>query len=441
MENYQERWKQLLSAKRFKINSGEEDSRNEFHKDYDRVIFCSAFRRLGKKTQVHPLANNDHIHTRLTHSLEVSSVGRSLGQKFGEFLHVRGDLPTGITTQDIAAIVQAACLAHDIGNPPFGHAGEYAVRHWFKENQAKIRWDDRHELNDLLFFEGNAQGFRVVTQIENRRFEGGLNLTYATLGTLVKYPWFASVKDIEKKQKFNFFKTEEKIARDIFAEIGLFDANKNKFERHPLSYLMEGADDICYKVLDIEDGLELGLLRYDEVKSLLVKLAGNEYDPDRIENEWSERRKIYYLRARAIKNLIKEVIGVCTKNYEKIMRSEFHGDLISKVGGDVEKGIKKAKKITQENIFLYKRKVHLELGAYETMSTILASLIEAVNEYKEEGKEVSFKSQLIKRLVGPSYFPEDKSYYENYMLIMDQVSGMTDDYATYIAGQLRGYVR
>lgn len=441
MNGYQKKWGMLLSAKRFKkSNSEQADTRNEFHKDYDRIIFCSAFRRLGKKTQVHPLSKNDHIHTRLTHSLEVSSVGRSLGQKFGEYLHERKELPGTITSQDIAAIVQVACLAHDIGNPPFGHAGEYAIRHWFKENINKLCLTDRHELNDFLYFEGNAQGFRVVTQIENRRLQGGLNLTYATLGALVKYPWLSSCELAEYKRKFNFFKSEEEIASEIFGELGLVNNETNLISRHPLSYLMEGADDICYKVLDIEDGLELGLLRYEEVEGLLVKLAGREYEPNRIEEGWSDRRKIYYLRSRAIKNLINEVLKICKDNYDDILRSEFQGDLISRISGDIADGIVMAKELTNKNIFLCKRKIQLELGAYETISTILEALIDSVNEHKRGGN-ISFKSERIMDLIGRRYYDEKASHYENYMLITDQVSGMTDDYASYIAGQLRGYVR
>lgn len=441
MAAFQEKWNRLLSVKRYKKSSSQEaDTRNEFHKDYDRIIFCSAFRRLGKKTQVHPLSKNDHIHTRLTHSMEVSSVGRSLGQKAGEYLQSQGDLPNSILPQDIAAIVQAACLAHDIGNPPFGHAGEYAIRHWFKENRNKLCLANLQELHDFLLFEGNAQGFRVVTQIENRRLQGGLNLTYATLGTLVKYPWFSNCELAKNKKKFNFYKAEQELVYEIFHELNLVDNSSQNISRHPLSYLMEGADDICYKILDIEDGLELALLRYSEVEEILVKLAGKEYDSSQIDKNWSDRRKIYYLRSRAVKNLISKALTIFIENYEKIMRSEFEGDLVSKVVGDEAEGMVCAQELTKENIFLCKRKIQLEIGAYETVSTILESLIDSVNEHKRDG-EVSFKSQRIMDLIGRRYFDKSASHYDNYLLITDQLSGMTDDYASYIAGQLRGYIK
>ncbi|MCB4747076.1 MAG: dNTP triphosphohydrolase, partial [Sulfurovum sp.] len=232
--------KNLLSKKRFHSqNNFHEDEkediyRTSFHKDYDRVIFSNSFRRLSKKTQVHPLSKNDHVHNRLTHSLEVASVGRSLGIRAGEFFKNKDD---SINPYDVGYIVQTACLAHDIGNPPFGHAGEEVIKEWFAKNKGKdfLKEPDLEELNDFLHLDGNAQSFRIVTQLENYIQKGGLKLTFASLGTLVKYPYTSDKCAEISKSKFNFFKSEEVFAKKLFEELGLYE--EENFIRHPLSYL------------------------------------------------------------------------------------------------------------------------------------------------------------------------------------------------------------
>ncbi len=299
---------------------------------------------------------------------------------------------------------------------------------------------NQDEINDFIRFEGNAQGLRVVTQIENRKFHGGLKLTYSTLGTLIKYPWFSNHSLAQSKNKFNFYIAEKDIARDIFSNLGLYDQTTDLYSRHPLSYLMEAADDICYKVLDIEDGLELGLLRLNEVGDILEKLAGKHLIKKDIESDWSERRKIYYMRSRAIKNLISLSSKVFIRNYKSIMENRFEGDLVSKISGKEKEGIKESKILTEKNIFLSKRKIQLELGAYETISAILNSLICCINEHKSN-QQVSFKAQRIKDLIGNNYFNPKDSYYNNYLLVTDQASGMTDDFASYTANQLRGVLK
>lgn len=198
-------WDKLLTSKRLGITDKSGDGiRTEYYRDYDRIVFSASFRRLARKTQVHPLSFNDHIHNRLTHSIEVSSVGRSLGLAVG--LKIEDKLPSDITAVDFASIIQAACVAHDIGNPPFGHAGEYAIRQWFSENINLIDESlSDAQKQDLMSFEGNAQGFRIVSQLENHYKDGGLRLTFATLGALIKYPWESSHKLTTEKDKFNVF--------------------------------------------------------------------------------------------------------------------------------------------------------------------------------------------------------------------------------------------
>ncbi len=432
-------WEKLLSKRRLNkaTASDESDIRSEFHKDYDRIVFSSAFRRLGRKTQVHPLSNNDHIHTRLTHSIEVGSVGRSLGHNVGTFLEENSELPQGIQAQEIGAIVQAACLAHDIGNPPFGHAGEFAIRHWFKENGDKLVLQSKRERNDFEIFEGNAQGLRVVTNIENNYGKGGLKLTFATLGTLIKYPWFSDHALAESKGKFNFFQSERKIVQDLMRDLGLECLNGQQYLRHPLSYLMEAADDICYKILDIEDALELNILKFEDVSVIFNNLAGieNDYYSD-IGDEFSSRRRVSTIRSKAIDNLIKKVTDIFKLNYEDIMSGNFSGDLISRMEGIEKRGIDEAKRITKSNIFLHRRKIELELGSYETLDRILSAFVCAANEVKRG--QVSFKSQRVMDLMGVNKFTDSMDYHECYLRITDMVSGMTDNHATHVANQLLG---
>lgn len=436
-------WGKLLCCKRLGQEGGSDNiASNEFRKDYDRVVFCSAFRRLGRKTQVHPLAKHDHVHTRLTHSIEVGSVGRTLGYKIGNWLVAEQFLPDGFVPDDLASILQAACLAHDIGNPPFGHAGEYAIRHWFRENEQELRqcgMDDRVE--DFTKFEGNAQGFRIVSQLENRRNEGGLRLTYATLASLVKYPWFSN--DKRASSKFNFYHAEKNISYELFTALGLVssEGNISVFKKHPLSYLLEAADDICYKVLDIEDAIEMELVHFNEVETVLKKVAGNFMDVSVNRSGWSKRRKISELRSKCIKSLIQEVEQIFIENYQSIMSGSFSGDLLSRVDGEIKTGLDEIDRFARENIFIHRRKIELELGAYEIIATILDAAITSIKESRSGN--MSFKSSRVAELLGGNRYNKklsDIDFYQSCLLVVDQVSGMTDNYAMYIANQLRGVI-
>jgi dGTPase len=432
-------WNKLLSKKKLSHASEEteEMSRSEYHKDYDKIVFSSAFRRLGRKTQVHPLSNHDHIHTRLTHSIEVGSVGRSLGIMVGNFLKAKNVLPSNVSPHEIGAIVQAACLAHDIGNPPFGHAGEYAMRQWFKENGNILSLTKVSERNDLEIFEGNAQGFRVVSNVENNFNDGGLHLTCATLGTLVKYPWFSEHALAKSKGKFNFFQTEKPIIEKVAGELGLKKNGDFQYARHPLSYLMEAADDICYKILDIEDALELGMIQFEDAYDVFNKLSG-EISPyyAEIGIEHTSRRRIIPLRSKAIENLIQKCFDVFVENYDDIMAGNYASELIMDIGDIELSGIEAAKIITNENIFLNRRKIELEIGAYTTLETILNAYITAINELKND--QISFKSQRVLDLMGANKIDKNSSYHECYLRVTDLVSGMTDNHATHVASQLSG---
>ena len=302
-------WHTLLTRERFgkPVQSSEELGRSAFHKDHDRIIFSGAFRRLGRKTQVHPVSSNDHIHTRLTHSLEVACVGRSLGMRVGEML--REALPRWCDPGDLGVIVQSACLAHDIGNPPFGHSGEDAIRHWFQQADERGWLDALSEAEraDFLGFEGNAQGFRVLTQLEYHQFDGGTRLTYATLGSYLKYPWTARHADAQgyKKHKFGCYQSELPLLEQIARKLGLPQLENERWARHPLVYLMEAADDICYGLIDLEDGLEMDLLDYPEVEALLLDLVGDDLPETyrQLGPRDSRRRKLAILRGKAIEHL------------------------------------------------------------------------------------------------------------------------------------------
>lgn len=434
------KWQTLLTTKRYgHAEIGEDEiGRSHFHKDQDRIIFSSAFRRLGRKTQVHPMALNDHIHTRLTHSIEVGSLGRSLGIRVGE--QIKDQLPQWASPYDIGMIVQSACLAHDIGNPPFGHAGEYAIRDWFKRHNDSVLLEELtpEQRLDLKTFEGNAQGFRVVTCIENHLFDGGLRLTYPTLGALLKYPWSAEYAG--SKGKFSAYQTELEILNKLGRELGLVPQGPNRWCRHPLTYLMEAADDICYAILDLEDAIELNILSFDEIKPILLQLCGDtSYDDEIFATAASSRRKISALRGKAMEFMVGSAVQAYIDNQDAIMRGEYNGELLHDGDPGVKEGLSRAKSLARERVFPDTRKTELEVGAYTTLGVLLEAFCDAVYEnYRTEGQELSYRSERIISLMG-IHAPHPKlPLYNAYMRALDFISGMTDYYAAYLARQIGG---
>lgn len=433
-------WSDLLTTRRYGHESltAEEVGRSHFHKDHDRIIFSSAFRRLGRKTQVHPMALNDHIHTRLTHSIEVGSLGRSLGIRIGEL--IAEALPPWTTPHDIGLIVQSACLAHDIGNPPFGHAGEYAIRDWFRRRKDDPRFSALSvaERLDLQTFEGNAQGFRVVTCIENNLFDGGLRLTYPTLGTMLKYPWTAERGG--KRGKFSCFIAELDILQRLAGELGLIRLDQHCWCRHPLAWLMEAADDICYAILDLEDAIELHLLSFDEVKPILLQLCGDlEFDDAIFASQASARRKISALRGKAMENMVNSAVGAFMAHYEAIMQGQYRGELLADGDPMVRDGLARAKQLARERVFPDTRKAELEVGAYTTLGVLLDAFIDAVWELHTDGpEELGYRSQKILNLMGIHAPQAEQPLYQSYMRALDFIGGMTDTYATYLARQIGG---
>ncbi len=431
-------WHALLSANRLcnPHPAIHELGRTDFHKDHDRIVFSSAFRRLGRKTQVHPMSENDHVHTRLTHSIEVGSVGRSLGHMVGE--RIAAKLPAHVSPADIGAIVQAACLAHDIGNPPFGHAGEYAIRDWFRQPQHAYLLQPLTELQqlDLQTFEGNAQGFRVITQLENHRYNGGLRLTYSTLGALLKYPW--TVEHAGEKEKFACYQAEKQHLQRIADELGLPQLAPGKWARHPLSYLMEAADDICYAVLDLEDGIEIGLLKYLQVEPIFLTLAG---DSPLLREELAEaptvRRKISLLRGKAIQKAVNAVADAFVAQHDDLLAGQLSGDILRTCPSHIVDSIVSAKTLAREQIFNDRRKVEVEVGAHSTLDVLLDAFLNAVHQLITSERQ-SFRSKRILDLMEYSVPQRNWSHYQAYMRVLDFIGGMTDNYAQYLARQVSG---
>lgn len=438
-------WANLLSRKRLGVSQPEqtEIGRSHFQKDIDRIIFSSAFRRLDRKTQVHPLPENDNIHTRLPHSLEVSSVGRSLGTKVGQRLddELR---EIGIDPSNIGDIVQAACLAHDIGNPPFGHSGEAAIRSWFRAtaNQEFVKDLTPAELNDFQNFEGNAQGLRIITKLEYYLFEGGMRLTYATLGTFLKYPWASDFIPTAGKNKYGCNQTEREILQEIATELGLIARSTTAWYRHPLSYLMEAADDICYALIDLEDGIEMGFITYREA----IDILGIIVDFDKIPPLHSScqgnellNRQIAIARGRAMNTAIEAVVDTFMQHKDDLLHGNFsYEDPIAACGGRVKECIELAKHTAQAKIFNNPRKIQIEVGSYATIEVLLDAFIKSAYLLKNSDcdRVFSAKHQAILELMGTHQPQPEWSLHHSYMHILDFVSGMTDDRAVSIAKQV-----
>ncbi|GHC38233.1 deoxyguanosinetriphosphate triphosphohydrolase [Aidingimonas halophila] len=441
----QMQWERLLAPTRLNDKprgSREEIGRSPFHKDHDRIVFAGSFRRLGRKTQVHPLTDNDHIHTRLTHSLEVGCVGRSLGMMVGEGLSHR--LPDWITPADLGVIVQAACLAHDIGNPPFGHAGEYAIRDWFKradqEPDGLLDGLSDTERADLLTYEGNAQGFRIVTQIEYNQFRGGMRLTGATLGTLLKYPW--TVEYGGAAGKFGSYQSEKHLLAEVARRLGLKSRGDWVWCRHPLAWLVEAADDICYALLDLEDGLEMDILRFEEVTEVLMHIAGGvPADYESMERDGvSQRRRIAALRGAAMERAVTDVAEVFVQHEQELLNGALKEDLLELCHPDLGWGVGAAKRLARERIFQNERKAKLEIGAYTTLGILLEAFIGAAHELHYTGHS-SFKHQRVLALIGENTPRPSWSLYDSYRRMLDFIGGMTDHFAVDLAQEMGGRLK
>ncbi len=437
-------WQELLNAARLgQRPSKDETGRTAFLSDHDKIIFSGAFRRLARKTQVHPLATNDHVHNRLTHSLEVSCVGRTLGIRVGEKLQQAQRLPAQTAATDLGDIVQSACLAHDIGNPPFGHTGERAIRAWFADQGLTfIAGLPEHQQRDFTCFEGNAQGFRILTRSEYHLHDDGMRLTYATLGTFLKYPWLSTQA---KRGKYSIFAADRPKFDEVVAACGLLPKGEGRYARHPLAYLMEAADDFCYALIDLEDGLEMDLLRWEEVFELLQPVLAADNGAQQLPDlSVREGRRAALLRGKIIGRFIESGVDAFMAQHDKLLQGELNGDLISHGSADVRQVVGDAKDLARRKIFENPRKVELEIGAYEVISILLSSLVKAATAYAH-GEQTNHRHQRIIDLIGRHSFPPGlekmeptERLYQCLLTATGFLAGMTDNYATYLAKQFSG---
>ena len=404
-------WNQLISAKRFgmeEFHEERQENRSEFQRDYDRLIFSAPFRRLQNKTQVFPLPGSIFVHNRLTHSLEVSCVGRSLGNDVAKAILERQPELQESFLPEIGSIVSAACLAHDLGNPPFGHSGERAISTFFSEGKGQFLKDKQPdgeqlssmEWEDLTHFEGNANAFRLLThQFEGRR-KGGFAMTYTTLASIVKYPFSSSLAGT--KSKFGFFLSEEADYQKIAGELGIIRLSKPdeplRYARHPLVYLVEAADDICYQMMDIEDAHKLKLLTHDETKGLYMQFF-DEKRRKRIEEVCrivtDVNEQIAYLRSSVIGALIKECTRVFTENEEKILTGEFEGTLIMHICSPLKEAYDNCSAIAFQRIYRSSDVLDIELAGFRVISTLIDLMINAVRS-----PEKAYSQLLINRISG-----------------------------------------
>ncbi|WP_425389930.1 deoxyguanosinetriphosphate triphosphohydrolase [Ekhidna sp.] len=437
-------WLQLLSHKR----PGETDlvkhdqTRSRFEQDFDRIIFSHPFRKLQDKTQVFPLPEDDFVHTRLTHSLEVSVVGRSLAKNAGNYLLKKHPEITkeGYTANDFGGIVGAACLAHDLGNPPFGHSGEDSISSFFLTNEAGLFFKDKvsdAEWQDLITFEGNAQGLRIL----NGKGNGGLKLTYATLGAFTKYPLSSSSekeKDRKSQKKFGYYQCNAQLFNEMANEMGLISLGENKWCRHPLAFLVEAADDICYHIIDLEDGCRLGLVPFETVKELLAEIIGDSYSEDKVQKIPSQHERLGTLRAMAIGQLIKECSEAFINHEEAMLDGSFDTDLTSLIPS--APAMKKIIELSIEKIYRSKLVLEKEAGGYEVIDNLIESFATAV--YAKNFDQPLPKHKSILRLLPEEYEVQLKSVssvYEALQIVIDFISGLTDSHAVRLYKTIKGY--
>ncbi len=442
-------WEQLLSLKRFgdthkRLRKEQDETRLGFEVDYDRIIFSSAFRSLQDKTQVIPLSKTDFVHTRLTHSLEVSVVGRSLGRLAGKKLlekHPHLQEIHGYRFNDFGAIVAAAALAHDIGNPPFGHSGEKAIGEYFATGEGKKYKEQltAKEWQDIVDFEGNANGFKLLTETR-KGVEGGLRLSYATLGAFMKYPKESLPKKPTKHivdKKFGFFQSEKENFKEVAEELGLLQTREGKnisFSRHPLTYLVEAADDICYTIIDFEDGINLGLISEDYALEYLIKLVKDSINTKKYNSLKYKEDRLSYLRALAINTLIQDAIDIFISNEAAILDGSFEVSLMDK--SKYQAQIKDIISLSVAKIYQSQEVIEKEIAGYKIISDILDVYITALVRAKDGN--TSNYDRLMLRTLPKFYRRVDISLYQIILNSCCYVASLSDSAAVHIHNKIMG---
>jgi len=435
-------WDRLISNKRLGLeqyHAPGSQTRSDFQRDYDRMIFSSPFRRLQNKTQVFPLPGSIFVHNRLTHSLEVSSVGRSMGEEISQALRLREDnAEVASRLSDIADIVATACLCHDLGNPPFGHSGEKAISTYFSEGKGKRLQPmlTREQWNDLIHFEGNANSFRLLTHRFCGRRPGGFAMTYTALSAIVKYP-YASVHAGEKG-KFGFFESEKKVFQLVANELGILPMNDDatRYARHPLAYIMEAADDICYQIMDIEDAHKLKILGTEEVITLLRSYFSadkQKHISETLERVSDPNEKVAYLRSKVIGALVHECAAAFTTNEDNILSGQLNGSLIENMQDpDLIAGYANCTRVAYGKIYNAPDVVDIELAGNTIITFLIDRLLEAVLQPD------NYASKLLLLKVPQQYDTCAPDLYGKIQSVLDHVSAMTDVYALDLYRKLNG---
>jgi dGTPase len=437
-------WQKLISNKRLGQeyrHTERHDDRTEFKRDYDRLIFSAPFRRLQNKTQVFPLPGSIFVHNRLTHSLEVASVGMSLGNDIAQHIIKKRPELKDTMFEQIGQIVSTACLAHDLGNPPFGHSGEKAIQTFFtegsglslKQQVSSAFWDD------ITHFEGNANAFRLLTHQFKGRRPGGFVMTYSTLASIVKYPYASSAAGT--KGKFGFFQSEQPYFQRIADEMGLLRRSNEgeplQYVRHPLVYLVEAADDICYEIMDIEDAHKLKILSYPETEELFLGFFDKETQQKLLqrisdENLQDPNEKVVYLRACVIGKLENECVNTFLNNEEKILAGTFEGSLIKHINQQQRDAYKRCSQLSVERIYRSRPVLDVELSGYKIMATLMEQMTEAVMH-----PDRFYSKQLIDR-VSTQYDINAQELETRLMAVIDYIAGMTDVYALDVYQKING---
>ncbi len=438
-------WKKLLSPQRFMredIPPGKwVDIRSEFQRDFDRIIFSSPFRRLQSKTQVFPLPEKTFVHNRMTHSLEVASVGRSLGNLVFNMLENKLCNSDAGIVSEIGSVVATACLVHDMGNPPFGHSGEKAISNFFHKGEGVIlkKHFNEQQYNDLAAFEGNANLLRLLTHKFRGRREGGYAMTYASLGTIIKYPYSSLLS--KDKKKYGHFYSENEPFEKIIKHCGIPKISENPliFARHPLVYLVEAADDICYQVMDMEDAMKLNIIHKNQLIELYMDFFNPKTDAGRIRKinqtikEVSDsNEQMAFLRAMVIGKLTEETANAFVDNYNEIMQGSFESKLLKHIDEKPLKALKNIAEIAIKEVYKHPSVVKIEIAGYNVLGALMSEFTNALLNTESD------YSEKILSLLPAQYLPESDNMYDKMRSVTDFISGMTDKYAVNVYRQIKG---
>ena len=437
-------WNKLITTARLgssgRRKTGDDDLRTEFQRDYDRLIFSSAFRRLQNKTQVFPLPGSVMVHNRLTHSLEVASIGKSLGNKLSSRLKSELNLSfPGI--DELGVIVSTACLAHDLGNPPFGHSGEMSISSYFSDGEGKKFSTEvsQQEWSDLISFEGNANAFRILSHQFNGKRKGGMALTYSSLASLIKYPFPSGA--IEGKNKYGYFQSDKFLFEEVMNELEIVCINKEKniYARHPLVFLVEAADDIAYQLMDLEDAMKLRILTEEKTAELFLNFFDKEKDErffkikESVYNSVSDtNERIAFLRAGVIGKLIDECINLFMQNYDEIMTGKFQQSLIKNINEPSVSAMKKVSNLSVSQIYKHPDVISVELSGYNILGFLLNEFTNAIIS-----QDSGYSKKLLS-LMPEQYKIKTNNIYIKLQSVIDFISSMTDVYALKLYKDIKG---